>query len=1114
MYFAKIAWRRISSVLGHWSLSYQAKFYVMDLENYPKSHPSILLLNEIDILLAQLRLLELYLKQAHSTAALDAARLEQQHQDELGSVRAALAETERLALNQAAVLTDQLQGIQGRFDEKERLLDQRDRELDQVKSEHADLRAEFAELELAHRNVQTAALAAATTSQNLQAEIEALRHQLGRNQQETQQQQESAQQTEHGLREQLAESQAELSKSQAFSQNAVTELDHAGAKITELQARLVELQASCERVEFSAARELEHVRSEFEKEIAGLQSTLAARGEVEAKQEAMFAETEANLQVEIAGLRNEIEQKHRELESRDGDWRRAQAEIDRLRQRVDELDTANISAAARESEFETIRCRYENETSELRHAIEIKDRELTQRQEAAAAVEIALHDRLRALQEELSRSQGALSAQASALEEARAEITALRVQIGALENCRAEAQASSQRLLEETRQHLEQELNQLRASVAQKDSALKETEKSHQDLEERFGVEIAELRERNRALEQARREAEENWQRSGDIQTELQTRLKAKTDELDSVQATANEIREQLDARISELQLEIAQKQLLAESRNAEIGDLKDRVGQLAARLADAKSALSQQGDLVHEAEQIRLEHHNEIARLNERHQTELENLASELARERENANHAIDLNQEFTRRTAQLETELEEHSHSFAAASTAIAALEARLEDYSRDHERHQAEAPARAELEAELTALRHEFQRTTSAFAQQEEIAENQSRQIHKLEALLAEQTESTASQAQDLATAQGQAAALQQRIRELEDLAEQARGAAMIQAEQVKQDYETRLDALHAALAQKNTELENISADRTDLEQSLRQELQQQIWALAQQQAAMEQLAQAHQTQLQNTEAKFREQQNLANLSDGELEKAVAQARALQHRVDELEVELRHAELTALRRDDQTRQDAAATIEQLNSALEQKSRQLEQLTSAQSSLEQSLRQELDRVTHDIEERDQISRARNEELVRAKADLEQTHNRLSQLETSTSLAAAAGTGEIERMRGEFQTQLSALQAELSQKDRALQERSAQVSGLEQEYRDQVDALRRLLAEKPLAQDPTDDESAANATEPARTATIGEIMDPASASAVHFNSASQYRRWRSGFASKRRWKL
>ena len=44
----------------------------MEQSPYPNSDPSILLLNEIDILLAQTRLMELYLKQAQATAANDA----------------------------------------------------------------------------------------------------------------------------------------------------------------------------------------------------------------------------------------------------------------------------------------------------------------------------------------------------------------------------------------------------------------------------------------------------------------------------------------------------------------------------------------------------------------------------------------------------------------------------------------------------------------------------------------------------------------------------------------------------------------------------------------------------------------------------------------------------------------------------------------------------------------------------------------------------------------------------------------------------------------------------------------------------------------------------------
>jgi hypothetical protein len=54
------------------------------------------------------------------------------------------------------------------------------------------------------------------------------------------------------------------------------------------------------------------------------------------------------------------------------------------------------------------------------------------------------------------------------------------------------------------------------------------------------------------------------------------------------------------------------------------------------------------------------------------------------------------------------------------------------------------------------------------------------------------------------------------------------------------------------------------------------------------------------------------------------------------------------------------------------------------------------------LDLLTHDVEERDRILLARNEELARTKADLERSQNRLTELETSTSVAEAPATGAV----------------------------------------------------------------------------------------------------------------
>ena len=62
----------------------------MDPAKFQKTDPAILLLNEIDILLAQTSLMELYLKQAQATAADVNARLQEKYETDLASLRSAL----------------------------------------------------------------------------------------------------------------------------------------------------------------------------------------------------------------------------------------------------------------------------------------------------------------------------------------------------------------------------------------------------------------------------------------------------------------------------------------------------------------------------------------------------------------------------------------------------------------------------------------------------------------------------------------------------------------------------------------------------------------------------------------------------------------------------------------------------------------------------------------------------------------------------------------------------------------------------------------------------------------------------------------------------------------
>ena len=104
---------------------------------HPPSEPSVLLLNEIDILLAQTRLIELYLKQAQATAASDASRLQQRHQAELARLRTELNDSKRTVEQHTAA---QIAGLASQLKDKQEALDQCVTELETARGEIATMR--------------------------------------------------------------------------------------------------------------------------------------------------------------------------------------------------------------------------------------------------------------------------------------------------------------------------------------------------------------------------------------------------------------------------------------------------------------------------------------------------------------------------------------------------------------------------------------------------------------------------------------------------------------------------------------------------------------------------------------------------------------------------------------------------------------------------------------------------------------------------------------------------------------------------------------------------------------------------------------------------------------
>jgi chromosome segregation ATPase len=177
-------------------------------------------------------------------------------------------------------------------------------------------------------------------------------------------------------------------------------------------------------------------------------------------------------------------------------------------------------------------------------------------------------------------------------------------------------------------------------------------------------------------------------------------------------------------------------------------------------------------------------------------------------------------------------------------------------------------------------------------------------------------------------------------------------------------------------------------------------------------------------------------------------------------------------------------------------------------DQQCNAASDIEQSLRTEIERLLHEAREKHQILQDRNDQLVRAKAELDKLQERVTQLESARSRTQS----ESERVQTEFQAQLALLQAELSQKEWALEEKQAITGRLEQKYRREIDALRRELANRQLAIQPGGAEFDSSETLSQAQQHKFEAVQEAEFQPEQLNLNKSRRRWLSGFGRKRRW--
>ncbi len=589
--------------------------------------------------------------------------------------------------------------------------------------------------------------------------------------------------------------------------------------------------------------------------------------------------------------------------------------------------------------------------------------------------------------------------------------------------------------------------------------------------------------------------------------------------------------------------LQLAEKQLLAESRISEIDRLKTSVTQLTDQLSEEATNHAQARGLWQDSQ---AQHSSEIAQLTTARD---ELLYSQTALEVEldqarstNAGLRGEL-QQSRNRVGELDALLKSSQTAMAVVAAERDRLFSELETLHILHNQTKADAArdlvqGRDALESELSALRNELQQKAWSVAQHQANVENLAQihreQMRKLEARLNEQYPVIEQQSRELEQALARANALQLQVEDLRAALQQTQAAGAGQAEQIRQEYSARLEIVNSLLAIKSAEMANSGAVRANVEESLRGELnhlrseiqsrtaalqsredelnrvraemtsvqnrlaqlesvsarteseareisqaksgleseltalrgelQQGSSAVAHQQAAMDELAARHRSQVEQLEANLTEHQSAGEGHRRETDQAQAQIALLHSRIEELQNALQQTELSAKNRTEELGQEYAARVDALNRELGEHSGQLRDRASANSDSEQALRNEIDRLIGEAQERNQILEGRNDELVRVKNDLDSLAERFSQLESHAVHAESNASGEAENMRTGFQAQLALLQAELSQKEWAVEERQAIIAGLEQEHRQQLEALLQQLAEKEQSAVPASD--------------------------------------------------
>jgi chromosome segregation ATPase len=805
-----------------------------------KSDPLIVLLDEIELLSAHTRLMELYLKRANMVALGEPEKIPEELRAKITSLKARLEDGENRFSQQLASFGEKLEErssnieLLSRVSEQQHLRETKNADAEQHSSEVAALQQRLSFLETAKEQWESRpARRLEQVTEELNSQVAWLQEELARKDALLEQRDAAARQAELNAQNKIRTLTQELAESRRRTEEQQAEILRGERDRDELRQQVALLDSSVAKAQSHVHKELEVVRQDAQAKVTALQSEIAHKTNLLTRHQSAIADLERQIAITAENARSGAASQQALIDSHATEIARRDAELATLTQRIAELQ-AKLQEQQRENTdaLAQAQAAFAAETVLLRNELAEKQQSFERGQGDFQQLEQELRNRNRELQGQLAAKAAVVESLEHNVRQTQIELLAARDAVAHIQQTLAERQqqiTDKEHLLETYRSELEQSSSEVAASrdrlgrISEECSAL---QARVGDLAAQVDGLTTQLNDKDAVISQQNEALRRTEGRTSELNAELgSVRMALEHQQLET-QRKERDFAEQLDALQKDLQRreEVIREQEAAVRQTQPAIDAQ--IHELECRLSDKDRMLearSQQISML----QAQLESlSGQTSRLEATHRQALE----DSLRENESASQA--LQDQITALRGELEKQsalLEERQAALAAAEQKLAGA---LDDLRQQSAHWQAlleEQTAKArQTESEAVTLRArigELERTAISVANNDRIAaleqqlQLRDQKLVELETALQQSRQDSQSLAsvpalklaenpsEQLKAAQDQINELLERLTQLETARQTLQENAGHELQQLRESFEARVGKLRAELAERD-------------------------------------------------------------------------------------------------------------------------------------------------------------------------------------------------------------------------------------------------------------------------------------------------------------------